>query len=60
MEGTKSSLLTQFGKLSGMRPVTAPGISVAAASLIPREAPSLYQAMCHMQMRFGASFIDPE
>lgn len=55
-EVTKSSLFTQCGKLSGMQPAIAPWISVEAASLIPREACSLYLATCGMQMRFGASF----
>lgn len=58
-EVTKNSLLTQFRKLSGMRPVIARRISVAAASLISSDACSLYQAVCGVQMRFGASFNGP-
>lgn len=34
-------------------------ISVAAASLISSEACSLYQAVCGVQIRFGASFRGP-
>lgn len=34
-------------------------ISVAAASLISREACSLYQAVCGVQIRLGASFSGP-
>lgn len=34
-------------------------ISVAAASLISREACSLYQAVCGVQIRLGASFRGP-
>lgn len=34
-------------------------ISVAAASLISSDACSLYQAVCGVQMRFGASFNGP-
>lgn len=40
-------------------PVMALRISVAAASLISKEACSLYQAVCGVQMRFGASFSGP-
>lgn len=40
-------------------PVMALRISVAAASLISREACSLYQAVCGVQIRFGASFSGP-
>ena len=56
---TRNSLFTQFIKLSGMRPVIAHRISVAAASLISSEACSLYQAVWGVQMRFGASFKGP-
>lgn len=40
-------------------PVMALRISVAAASLISREACSLYQAVCGVQIRLGASFSGP-
>lgn len=40
-------------------PVMALRISVAAASLISREACSLYQAVCGVQIRLGASFRGP-
>lgn len=40
-------------------PVIARRISVAAASLISSDACSLYQAVCGVQMRFGASFNGP-
>lgn len=55
----KNSLLTQFLNLSGMWPVIARRISVAAASLILREACSLHQAVWGVQMRFGVSFNGP-
>lgn len=48
---------TKF-KCGGL-PVMALRISVAAASLISSEACSLYQAVCGVQIRFGASFSGP-
>jgi hypothetical protein len=56
---TKNSLLTQFLKLSGMRPVIAWQISVAAASLSSSDACSLYQALWEVQVRFSVSFSGP-
>ena len=40
-------------------PVMARRISVAAASLISSDACSLYQAVCGVQIKLGASFNGP-
>lgn len=53
---------TQRAKPSAPRgwvPVIARRISVAAASLISRDACSLYQAVWGVQIRLGASFNGP-
>lgn len=50
---------TPRGSSRGRVPVIARRISVAAASLISSDACSLYQAVCGVQIRLGASFNGP-
>lgn len=60
--GSVGTILTGFDFrtiLNVASPVMALRISVAAASLISREACSLYQAVCGVQIRLGASFSGP-
>lgn len=54
-----TSAHSRDGRGGAASPVIARRISVAAASLISREACSLYQAVWGVQMRFGASFKGP-
>lgn len=50
---------TKRWRVSKSVPVMALRISVAAASLISRDACSLYQAVCGVQIRLGVSFRGP-
>lgn len=55
----KYSLLTQFRKLSGMRPTIARRISPAAISLNSCTLWSLKKDECGVQIKLGASFNGP-
>jgi len=58
---------SRCGRRPGLGPASPPGwvpviarrISVAAASLISSDACSLYQAVCGVQIKLGASFSGP-
>lgn len=55
----KYSLLTQFLKTSGIFPIIARLISVAAISLNSWADASLKKAACGVHIKFGASFRAP-